>query len=97
MGIYCSLLCLFESLPRLELLEASFIKRGICLRKLQPDEQPPTLPAAATKGGVLRPVWDVHPDMTVRQALSELKRRTDETICGLDAEGESGSERREQQ
>jgi hypothetical protein len=45
----------------------------------------------------IRPVMEGHPEMTVEQALSELKRQTDETIRGLDAEGESGSERSEQQ
>jgi hypothetical protein len=35
----------------------------------------------------LRPVTDGHPDMTVEQALRELKRQTDKTIRGLDTGG----------
>jgi hypothetical protein len=51
MGIYCSLICLLEALPRLELLEADLKRRGIGLKKLQPGEQPPVLPAPAKQGG----------------------------------------------
>ena len=51
MGVYCSLLCVLESLPRLELVEADLVKRGVGMRKRAPGEPPPELPPPATKGG----------------------------------------------
>jgi hypothetical protein len=50
-GLYCSLVCLLESLPRLELIEADLVRRGVGLRKLAQDEQPPVLPKPVTRGG----------------------------------------------
>jgi len=51
LGVYCSLVCVLDALPRLELLEADFGRRGVGLRKLAANEAPPALPAAVTKGG----------------------------------------------
>ncbi|HKD45172.1 MAG TPA: hypothetical protein VKD24_05900 [Candidatus Angelobacter sp.] len=60
---------------------------------LQAEESATDAEAKTRQVEILRPVWDVHPDMTFGQALSELKRQTDETIRGLDTESDTGTER----
>jgi hypothetical protein len=51
MGLYCSLYCLLEAMPRLELLQNDLQQRGVGMRSLAPGETPPVLPVPVTKGG----------------------------------------------
>jgi hypothetical protein len=39
MASYCSLLCLLEDLPRLELLEKDLLTRGSGMKQLEPVER----------------------------------------------------------
>jgi hypothetical protein len=51
MGVYCSLMCVLEALPRLELLEADFRRRGIGMKPIKNGEAPPKLPPPVERGG----------------------------------------------
>jgi hypothetical protein len=50
MGIFCSLVCLLEALPRLERLETDWKQRDVGLRQLKPGERPPVLTPPTDKG-----------------------------------------------
>jgi hypothetical protein len=51
MGLYCSLYCLLDALPRLELIAADLTQHGVGMKRLAPGEIPPTLPPAVKQGG----------------------------------------------
>ena len=81
-------------IPLSYLLQLDLEKSKQCLEtvcfisRLHVEESTAEAEAAQRQVEILRPVWDVHPDMTFGQAMAELKRKTDETIRELDAESE---------
>jgi hypothetical protein len=51
LGIFCSWKCLALAAPRLEQLVRELNERGVGLRRLEPGEAPPAMPACVQKGG----------------------------------------------
>jgi len=76
-------------LLKLDLEKSKQCLETVCfISRLHVEESTAEAEALDREYELLRPVWDVHPDITFGQAMTELKRQTDETIRGLDAESD---------